>query len=668
MKNLDFKLKFVMTLSLSLLIGACASKPVAEKRKVPVKESPHKSKPTSRAQFEAAKKESEAGKKSMALKRLQQIVKDEPQSDIYDDAAFLMGQIYFQNKEYAEAMSSFSLIFDSKIASPLEGDAYYNAGMSAQMLNKPELVKKYYDLALAHPTLNATKKTELLKAKMDALDAGSGALLSLNEYVKLSSQTQDSNLRETYHLKMADIVNTRLNEQEIEKVASSSEYGTLRGNAYYRLGEMALARRDLSAARSAFSEVTSHAPNSNLSERAEHYVSQIEASRRVDTKTIGVVLPMTGRHAAISQKALRGIEMGLGLHTNIPSQFKIAVIDSEANPEGARRAVERLVTEDNAVAIVGSVLSKTATAVAHKAQEMGVPSIALSQKAGITEVGPSVFRNALTNEMQIRYLVRMAMEDMGYKRFAVIYPNDNYGVELTNLFWDEVLARGGTIVAAQIYHPKENDFTEVVQRLVGTYYPEDRREELSLRLKKQKQDNVKKSVRKEQNVADLLPGIGDFDAVFIPDTVRALGLIAPTLAYNGVTKVKFLGTNIWNNPQLTKRIGKYGEQVLFVDGYSPLDPRAANARFVQEYKALFNEEPGNFEFQGYDTALMIRQAILQGADSREALQRKLANLHEFPASLGPLYVTADREIQRPMVALSVKNGEIRPLTIQEKKH
>src|SRR6185369_3531304 len=118
----------------------------------------------------------------------------------------------------------------------------------------------------------------------------------------------------------------------------------------------------------------------------------------------------------------------------------------------------------------GSLLSKTALPLAAKAQELGVPSIGLSQKAGLTEIGDKVFRNALTSEMQVREVVRVAMDELGLKKFAILFPNDPYGVEYANIFWDEVLARGGSVQAAQTYNPKDTDFRGVIQRLVGTYY------------------------------------------------------------------------------------------------------------------------------------------------------------------------------------------------------
>ena len=70
-------------------------------------------------------------------------------------------------------------------------------------------------------------------------------------------------------------------------------------------------------------------------------------------------------------------------------------MDSKNNADAARKAVKRLVIEDNVIAIVGGLLSKTAHAISSKANELGVPNISLSQKPGITEIGNYVFRKRI---------------------------------------------------------------------------------------------------------------------------------------------------------------------------------------------------------------------------------------------------------------------------------
>ena len=69
----------------------------------------------------------------------------------------------------------------------------------------------------------------------------------------------------------------------------------------------------------------------------------------------------------------------------------------------------------------------------------------LTRNEDITDIGPFVFRNMLTYSAQARALAAWATEVMGYKSFAVLYPNTPYGVEMTNDFWDQVThaGRGG---------------------------------------------------------------------------------------------------------------------------------------------------------------------------------------------------------------------------------
>ncbi|MEK2689389.1 penicillin-binding protein activator [Bdellovibrio sp. GT3] len=491
--------------------------------------------------------------------------------------------------------------------------------------------------------------------------ASSDPLIALKDLVVLSVQAPTKQEQDVYRLRAIEDVENRLNEKQLEEVADNSDYGYLRGHAMSRLADKALEERDISKAKKYYAGVIDYLPESDLAARAQDIISQLDAAKNVQSKTIGVVLPLSGRNAPVGQRALRGLEMGLGLH--VPgSGFKLAVMDSEGNPDSARRGVERLVKEDNVIAVVGSLLSKTAPAVAAKSDELGVPSIALSQRSGLTEIGPSVFRNSLTSEMQVRQLVRTAMDDMGMKKFAVLYPNDQYGVEFTNIFWDEVLARGGKITAIQTYSNKETDFRLVIQRLVGTYYGEGRQDEFNLRMRELKHSDKKRSARGD-NTENVLPPITDFDAIFIPDSAKAMGQIAAMLAFSDVRGVKLMGTNLWNTAGIAKRAGNFANSLMFVDSIAPTTQD--QSRFASEYKNLYGEAPSLIEIQAYDAGLILRQLVASGADSREELTAKLIGLSKFPGSLGSLSMSSEREIDRPVISLTVDKGEIIPLRIRQ---
>ena len=483
------------------------------------------------------------------------------------------------------------------------------------------------------------------------------AMEYLKELVNRSVQAPTKQEQDSNRLHAIDIVENKLNDEQLEDVAKGSDFGYLRAHAMFRLGEIELDQNDKSDAIKYFTSVIDYVPGTDLALRSQEIIQQLELAKQVSTQNIGVVLPLSGKNGPIGQRALRGLEMGLGLH--IPgSSFNLAIMDSEGNPDSARRGVERLVKEDNVIAIVGSLLSKTAPAVAAKSDELGVPTLALSQKGGLTEIGPTVFRNSLTTGMQVRALVRTAMNDLGMKKFAILYPNDAYGVEFTNIFWDEVLARGGQITAVQTYSNKETDFRLVIQQLVGTYFGEARQDEYNARLQELKQADKKKSIR-QSNLETVLPPIVDFDAIFIPDSVKAMGQISAMLSYNDVRNVRLLGTNLWNTKDVSRRAGNFANHLLFVDSMAPAH---ANTRFANEYRSIFGEEPSLIETQAYDAGLILRQLISGGAQSREELTKKLTELKQLPGALGSLSMSSEREIERPVSALTVEKGEIVPFS------
>lgn len=583
-----------------------------------------------------------------------------PIPKISADALWAAAQKSYQQKEYNKAYDYFIAVSQQTEGTPRSTEAEYYALRSAGRMNRHPEVLEVSDRLLRRSDWKDAQFIEINQYRLRSLE-------SLGEYKKAVSQIEgllQNKLAEKEHealrIRASEILQSRLNQNELDDVASSLSDPLLRATSYFRLAEISLEERRQDQARSYLGRTVSAYPNSEIAKRAEDLLGQLEAARRVEPKTIGVVLPLSGKYSVIAQKTLKAIQMGLGLYGQNQTSFKLAVIDSEGNPDNARRGVERLVREDNVIAIIGSLLSRTAPAVASKANELGVPSIALSQKFGVTQLGPSIFRNSLTSEMQVRQVVKVAMEDLGMQRFAIVYPNDSYGIEYTNLFWDEVLARGGKITAAQVYSPKETDFRNVIQRLVGTFYTDNRGEEYRLRLKDWKDNASKRSARAEVP-DDLLPPIADFDAIFIPDGVKAMGQISAMLAYNNVKNMKLLGTNLWNVPGLAKRLGNSTSSVLFVDGYMPSETANASLpAFFKEYKAQFSEEPGLMEFQAYDSALILRQLISQGATNRDSLTRALSQVQNFPGSLGPLTVSADREVQRPLVALTLEQGLVVP--------
>jgi ABC-type branched-subunit amino acid transport system substrate-binding protein len=621
---------------------SCATRP---KKRPPVQASPNIQKELEKSQIEMA-----AGDNRSAAIRLEKIIKADPTSDAADDAYLALGKIFYENRDFNNSYKYFMGVVNSEVFSPKEAEALLWAARSLYRLGRLDEALSLTNESIQIPGISDALKTENYKLRYTILAQVGDRLDALRAMVYLALNDSDLNARSSHKMKAIDFVESRLTPEELEKVANKSEFDFARVNASFRLGKTYFEERDFRRARSYLSDVISMAPESDLAEQARNAITTIDARRQVNANTIGAILPLSGKHSGVAYRTLRGLQLGLGIYGNNRSDFRLAIIDSEGNPDQARRAVERLVTENHVIAIVGSLESKTATAVASKADELGVPSINLSQSAGITQVGGTVFRNSITSEMQVRHLADEAMNNLGFKKFAILYPNDAYGVEYANLFWDEVLARGGQITAAQTYNPTDTNFSGPIQRLVGTYYVEDRQEEYRELARNWLKENPSPRAR-ETMPEDLLPPAVDFDAIFIPDSIRAVSLIAPTLAFHDIDNARLLGTNLWNSDSFVKKGDRHVNSAIFVDTVLQTDDNFKNSNFYKQFKGVFGEEPGVFEVQGYDTGLVLRTLIAGGERTRLDLTAALKSSKKLPGAYGTLQVDGQREFQRPLNCL-----------------
>jgi branched-chain amino acid transport system substrate-binding protein len=416
-----------------------------------------------------------------------------------------------------------------------------------------------------------------------------------------------------------------------------------------------VAENRLDTAKSYFSRVISVAPNTYLAEQSESMLKQLDARAFVETKTIGAILPMSGPYAQIGEQTLRGLQLALGI-SGSQNKFNIRLVvqDSLSTPEDSSKAVEKLVFVDHVIAIVGGLSAKTVVAEATKAQELGVPFLAMSQKSDLTKIGPFIYSTSLTPRLQVDALVNYSMTKLKHRRFAIIYPNDRYGVEYANIFWDVVTSRGGKITSAQTYTPGETDFKAHIKKMVGTYYLEDRNQEYQDLLREWKKKNTNK---RKQPPETLLPPIVNFESLFIPDGPKALGQIAPMLSFNDVNSIQLLGTNLWSSPDFIQRAQNFVEKSLLVDTHLPNSPEYLNSDFYQTFRQEFKDRPGSFAMQGFDSGRLALAVLKESPRNRIDFLRLLSSANQVAGALSPLTVSADRELQRQLVLMTVKKNQ-----------
>jgi ABC-type branched-subunit amino acid transport system substrate-binding protein len=232
------------------------------------------------------------------------------------------------------------------------------------------------------------------------------------------------------------------------------------------------------------------------------------------------------------------------------------------------------------------------------------------------------------------------METLGIRRFAILYPKDSYGEDFVFRFWDEVKRRGGEIRGVEGYDPKSTDFGDQIKALTGLSEPSPEEAKLF-----------------EKAGIELTP-IVDFDAVFIPDSYRNGGLIAPQLAYYGVTDVRILGTGSFDHPDYL-RLGKpYVNGTILTDGFFRESERPATREFYQKYLEAYGEDPTVISAQAFDvTRLLITLSRNFGVKDRESLRESLLGVEGFPGATGNIKSAPNGELIRPLFLLTVTGDE-----------
>lgn len=650
----------------------------------------------------------EEGNVTAARAQLTSILKELSDASIADHATVALAQLHLDEKQPAEAQRLLESLLLEDPTSPAADQARY-------LLALAQLAQG--DSAAAAPTLKnlvdkmATpeeKRQAALELAEQLFQQGQGgeAARYLNQALDLTS---DAAARQELEERLVALVDTQVSFKDVRRLKETEAKpgGLLDEVLTMKLARVHLHLRDYVSASEAANAYLAGWPNGRFADDARALAGQLAARVEVEPRTIGVVVPLSGPYAVYGQRVLTAVKLGLGLpvarsdyfakveRTPPPEEaavdpsdpsyrpppteesidkdlsvfttpagsqggkIRLVVRDSKNDVVLAQRLMQELVEEHHAIAVIGDILLDTSLPVALKAEEYAVPTVSLSRREGLPQLGPWVFRMAFTAQKQAEALVSLAMDTMGHRRFAVLYPRHSYGLELMNAFWDEVEARQGEITAIESYGHDQTTFTVEAKSLVGRLHLEARGEYAQCRAEA---NTVKDAYRRKKALEacrDKVTPLIDFDALFIPDDYRTVSYIVPALAaedmlltndrfakaaYEKTTKVRrvrpiqLLGGNMWNNDELAERLARQIDGAVVVDGFDPDDQTEKVQRFVKEFVAVHRSAPGLMEAYAFDTGHLIG-AILDGQGgpapkTRAEMRERLAGAKDFPGVTG----------------------------------
>lgn len=398
---------------------------------------------------------------------------------------------------------------------------------------------------------------------------------------------------------------------------------------------------------------------------------------------IGVVLPLSGPSAKTGQEIVQGIQLAFNSFHSLIREKNVQLIirDSGSSPGGgAAELVEELAKDKDVLMILGPVFSDEFEKAADIASQWQVVTLSPSATAeGVTGLSQFLFRNSITNSLEARQMAEYAVSMLGLTRFAVIYPNDRYGRQMSSFFVESVSALGGEVLAMEHYNSDQTDFGEQIRNLGGKTddqlralilnmaeaNPELAPEEINEILKERFADSLAVPQilaygELPLNRRNFLPGqLTDYDAVYIPGLYDKVGLILPELEFYNIRNIVKLAGRGANHPDLVRIAEKYSEGLILMDGFFSGSDAPQVASFVRDYHLYFREEPTILSAQAYDAARMALSAIAHGANSRKSLADYMRSLKFFEGVTGEIEMNADGDAQKSLFTLTVENGQIK---------
>ncbi|MBN2288538.1 MAG: ABC transporter substrate-binding protein [Candidatus Glassbacteria bacterium] len=353
------------------------------------------------------------------------------------------------------------------------------------------------------------------------------------------------------------------------------------------------------------------------------------AGKEPKARTIGVILPLSGQFSEFGQAILEGIKLAVEKYNDDrppENQAGLRVVDDVSDQIKAASLGRELASDSSIVALIGSYSDETSMAISLVASAQGIPLVCPTASApGLDHLGPMVHIINRTDPHLAATLAEFAVDKLGFQTFAVLAPDDEYGMLLTDTFADALRQRGAALVSLQRYGEEITNF-ENPMNLLRRYLP---------------------------------------DAVYLPVHSSEITQVAAQVYYYGLDQVNLLGTELWNNERVIRMGGEYVDGAIFA---APFFQESADLRwseFKDSYESTYRRPVNRFSALGFDSAELILEAASELPAGRRLLAEKLNSTERHQGAMGVYTVEPNGLIKRDAFMLQISGGTIVPAQIPE---
>lgn len=362
--------------------------------------------------------------------------------------------------------------------------------------------------------------------------------------------------------------------------------------------------------------------------------SSSSAKASGDTITIGTVTTNSGTAAAYGEAEVKGFELAVseinakgGINGK---KVKLESMDDNGDATEASNAYNKLVGDNNVLAVAGPTISATTAAVAPLADQSKLVTIAPAATSDSIETGNYLFRTCFKDSYQGEVAARFAAENLKVKKVAVLYgTGDPYSSGV-----GEAFAKAAEKLGLEVVDKESSSSADDT--------------EYSAQLQKI-----------QASGAELLyaPYYYSVAGPYIIPQARSVGFDGYVMGPDGYDGLKLTGDKAQYN------------KTYYTTHYSADDNTNSKVQdFIKSYKSKNNAEPNTFAALGYDTIYMIKQAIEKAGKNatREDVRNAVAGM-TFDGVTGKFTMDKSGSPTKSVIVLEMKDGKpVYNTTVQPK--
>jgi branched-chain amino acid transport system substrate-binding protein len=344
---------------------------------------------------------------------------------------------------------------------------------------------------------------------------------------------------------------------------------------------------------------------------------------------LGINAELTGSKPTVGDSCKKAMEL-LAAQVNqdgglqvgdkkIPLQLYVE--DNEDKAESAAAAAQKLISQNNVLAIIGPNASGNAIPAARICEDNGVIMISpWSTNPKTTEGKRFIFRSCFIDDFQGQVMAKFARQNLKATTAAVLYDvASEYNKGIAEFFKQFFEADGGRVVAFASYTTGDKDFSSQLTTIKAA----------------------------------------SPQVLFLPNYYNEVPLQVKQARNQGLT-CAIIGSDSWGSQELLTLGGKDLEGTFFSTHYAQDIATPKAQKFIAEFEAKYRKKPDDVAALTYDAGMLLCNAISQaGSLDRLKVREALAKDVTYDGVTGKMTFKGSGDPVKSAVILQVKDGQFK---------